>query len=319
MSFEHCASPKTGEYCSRCYSNCCGNKCDVCGPVYWCLSGGQYKGWQCTCDKDLESMNNSLGCCLTGLKCCSNANSPSSKNRTTSIINIIPLLTSTGFIFSSTFVLGFFQSFNPKGPIFFTIFGAIILSILLSGVRFTFSNSSCQRNCSIESPELTTKFWKLTFYHSHHPPELRNQNHEFKIGSKYFCTGCYGILIGTLMSIIIGLAYVYNLLRFFNLNNIILIIPLCFFPIIFKYTVMHNMKNPLRFLSNILLPIGFCLSLIITDYLYHSWITNTIIVLIVVFGAFLREYLSLKENSINSFNVNLVTNSEIRKEKGDET
>ena len=40
-------------------------------------------------------------------------------------------------------------------------------------------------------------------HHSHHPKHLIERGHEFRIGNKYFYTGCYGLLIGTVCAVII--------------------------------------------------------------------------------------------------------------------
>lgn len=190
----------------------------------------------------------------------------------------------------SLVIISFFQAFNPKGLLFLTLFGALGLVIYLTGIRFrprTPNNTSKAQEKQFNDEEAT--HWGLfIFVHSHHSKNQRETGHEFKIANKYFCTGCFGILIGSLIAISFTLMYI-----FFGINSelgflAILTTPICFVPITLRYTYYPQMKTPMRLFTNILLPVGCGLLFVSCDYLFQSWFVNFGLILYILMVTFLR-------------------------------
>ncbi|MFX1254785.1 MAG: hypothetical protein ACFFCZ_24450 [Promethearchaeota archaeon] len=213
--------------------------------------------------------------------------------------SIIPLIGSVIFTLVTMFVLGVLQAFDPKGPFFLTMLAGAVLAVSLTGIRFT--TGTCQGNCDSVKEKVCdsvkTTWGRLTFVHSHHKPHLREANHEFKIGHKYFCTGCYGTLIGTTIVLLLMSAYVLFGLTADLAFLVALAVPICLVPTILRYAIFKEMRTPLRLLSNILLPIGSGLLFILCDYTFHSWILNVGLVLFILVISFVRISASSKENS----------------------
>ena len=72
----------------------------------------------------------------------------------------------------------------------------------------------------------------------------------------------------------------------------------CF--ITFEAGPTHSGLDSAKLLVNCLLPIGSCLSLIYTDFLYHNWILNVLVVLLIITAAFLRGVIAQKDNKLKS-------------------
>ncbi|MFX1254788.1 MAG: hypothetical protein ACFFCZ_24465 [Promethearchaeota archaeon] len=215
-----------------------------------------------------------------------------------SILSLIIQLIGTVTYTLVMFILGVLQAFDPKGPLFLGILTGSVLAVSFTGIRF--KTRTCQGNCdSVRErvcDSVKTTWGRLTFVHSHHKPHLREANHEFKIGHKYFCTGCYGTLIGTTIVLLLMSAYVLFGLTADLAFLVRLAIPICFIPIALRYAVFKQMRTPLRLLSNILFPIGGGLLLVLCDYTFHSWILNVGVVLLIVVIVFVRMNVSAKEN-----------------------
>ncbi|MFX0171898.1 MAG: hypothetical protein ACFE9L_08260, partial [Candidatus Hodarchaeota archaeon] len=230
----------------------------------------------CVCITCIEGLDNASTTCYECMICTESYLVCMECLGSSSSITLIPLLGMLVSVSLGALILGLIQDFNPKGPIFSGIFGSCILAVILSGVRLSFKES--QTTCKVHTKKITnsvsTKIGRLTIIHSHHLRIDRETGHEFRIGNKYFCTGCYGILVGTIISILIMCLYIMFNLELFHVPLIIIAIPICFIPIILKYSLMSNMKTPMRLLSNILLPLGVCFSSISLDYIYQDWLVN---------------------------------------------
>lgn len=171
---------------------------------------------------------------------------------------------------------------GSKGPVIILLLVAIILTIKLSGIHFM------NENIKRMGPWMVTQFGSLVFIHSHHIKKLREAGKEFKLKGKYFCTACYGMCLGTIVSII--LIIIYLTYGFVSEIIIPLIILTIFFmiPIVLRYTIFIHMRSSLRFLSNAILPIGLVLLLCILDKLFQNWIINSMYELSLLGIAFLR-------------------------------
>jgi len=194
-------------------------------------------------------------------------------------------------ILSSTF-------FGSKGPVILTLISSILLLISLSGIEF--KKKSSQTFSKLPNISSIVSIWgPFIIYHSHHSAVSRSRGKEFRIGRKYFCTGCYGGFFGTFIAMVFMVFY----LAYSISQNLILIlsmsIPFCFVPIILRYTLFVNMKTIPRFLSNMLLPVGCSIVLILTDFIYQSCTLNGIVIFLIVGAAYLRNFASTKENKIS--------------------
>lgn len=274
--------------CQESCNNACESACDAtCQPV--CQSCGDSCNAACqeSCNNMCDQMCNQM--CANACNCSSTSNAL-----------IFGYVSSFLTIIVSLLILGFIQSFNSKGPILITMLGSCLLATSLTGIR---SNSkTCKTNYLPAKKDLLnsieTKIWKYKFVHSHHSIKQREDGHEFRIGNKFFCTGCYGIFIGTLISILI-----FNYYLFFNpspstqiMTIIPILIPISFTPIIVRYTILARMKTPLRLLANILLPIGCSFVLISVDFYFKNWFLNIFICFLIVLTAFARSKVGNKDN-----------------------
>ena len=339
MSFQKCASSKTGEYLNKLCQSCCNNQnfC-ILDPCLVCFTGTTCSESQSKCNSSCACTNTTICCnesdcntCNTGTQncltcgsnsavCCGNCSSGSSKccssssssccssgsssrccsSRATGYFStIVSILSSILFVIFSSLSIGVFQSFNSKGPLLLTYIGSIFLSLMLSGARVSLkeTNTVCSSINKENAKVISSKIGRITFYHSHHPVELRESNHEFKFRGKYFCTGCYGILAGTLLSLLISSYYLLFDFEIYYIGWIGMLAIIFLLPIVLRYIVFKNMRTWFRFLANMLLPISFCLILIYVDKLYQNWFLNILVIILVILGAYVRSYVSIKENS----------------------
>ncbi|MFX0063636.1 MAG: hypothetical protein ACFFC7_15810 [Candidatus Hermodarchaeota archaeon] len=283
----------TPEECCICIGECCylwgGLRC--CCPPCWdetmqeCASGcGQL--FACCCP-----------CCWPFI---CQSTTGSSVILSPFLSSIVLSIASVAFTLVTVFILGILQAFNPKGPFFLIMLAGTVLAVGLTGISV--NTGTCKKNCELVKENvcnsMKTTWGRLTFVHSHHKPHLREAGHEFKIGNKYFCTGCYGTLIGTTIVLILMSAYVLFGLTADLAFLVTLAIPFCLIPITLRYAVFKQMRTPLRLLFNILLPIGAGLLFILCDYTFHSWFVNVGMVLLIVVISVFRVIASAKENSV---------------------
>ncbi|MFW9995550.1 MAG: hypothetical protein ACFFD4_26165 [Candidatus Odinarchaeota archaeon] len=201
---------------------------------------------------------------------------------------------------SAAGILGFVQYFDSKGPLIITLFGSVILAVNLTGVRFSNGNyEHYDRTLEKQLLGLTATYWgRLTFNHSHHSMKQREGGHEFKFRGRFFCTGCYGIFIGTVIAIASMIIYLTVGISPDNAIFYIIAMVFCFVPIISRYTVFTSMKTEMRLLSNILLPVGCSLYLIVFDYFLQNWFLNVGLVLLTLLIATLRGIVANNDNTI---------------------
>ncbi|MFX0171784.1 MAG: hypothetical protein ACFE9L_07690 [Candidatus Hodarchaeota archaeon] len=221
--------------------------------------------------------------------CCANITCGSQTSVPTIVMPLFGILVIISFI---TIILGLLQNFNPKGPLYLTLFGSSFLAVSLTGIRFNTGQDSMSKHYPILPNSGITRFKCFEFIHSHHNPLERVKGHEFNIGNKFFCTGCYGILIGAVISIIFALIYAAFGLTSGMFPIVAFITPICFLPILFRYLLVLELKTSLRLLSNILLPIGCSFTFMLIDHLYHNWLLNFWLILLTVSMAFLRRKMS---------------------------
>ncbi|MFX0151739.1 MAG: hypothetical protein ACFFAJ_13205 [Candidatus Hodarchaeota archaeon] len=240
-----------------------------------------------SCMRDFcnQALNQTCGSCCANIACGPQTPVPSI---------VMPLIGILGIISFITIILGLLQNFNPKGPLYLTLFGSSFLAVSLTGIRFNTGKASKSGHYPILPNSGITRFKCFVFIHSHHNPLERAKGHELNIGNKYFCTGCYGILVGTVISIALALIYAAFGLTSEMFPIVVFITQLCFLPILFRYLLSLDLTTSLRLLSNIPLPIGCCLLFMSIDHLYHNWMLNFGLILLTVSLAFLRGRISRK-------------------------
>lgn len=272
------------DQCNLACENACEDACEAtCAPV--CESCGD--SCSAACEERCNDICNQM-CDQMCQNMCDSA--CSSSTSTEFIFNYLYTILTVSF---SLVVLGLIQSFNSKGPILITLLGSCLLATSLTGIRF--NSNTCKINTSRKNEmlgNLQTKIWKYRIIHSHHNKEERENGHEFKIRNKSFCTGCYGILLGTLISIIIFYFYLFATISTQVMSIVPYLIPICFIPIIIRYTVFHSMKTPLRLISNALLPIGCTFLLLTVDFTFNNWLLNVTFMILIAFIAYVRSVIS---------------------------
>ena len=277
-----------GQDCSdSCSTSCNESLNESCNQAFSenCLNTCQQEECQLACCQ--------IACCAV---CASSSGSGDCGTFTCSIMPsgiILPLIGSIFLALIGTIILGFIQAFDSKGPLYITLIGSGFLAVGLSGVRLSNKqHQTCKGTNKEIKSALSTKLGLFKINHSHHPKHLRENGHEFKIGhNKYFCTGCYGLLIGTIISIIIALLYIGFGINELMLSILVIMTPLAFVPIIVRYFIIKNVKTPIKLLSNFLLPVGCCFLFLIVENQFQNWTINVGLVLLTITAAFLRGLL----------------------------
>ena len=188
--------------------------------------------------------------------------------------------------------------FGSKGPVILTLLASIILLVRLSGIGL--KTKSFQAISKLPNSSSIVSHWgPFIIYHSHHGAEVRLKGKEFRIGHKYFCTGCYGGFFGTSFAIVLMGFYLANGIH----QDLVLIstlsLPVWFIPIILRYTLFLDMKTIPRFLSNLLLPVGCSILLVLTDFTFQSWILNGLVIFLIIGAAYLRGFASAREDKVS--------------------
>lgn len=188
--------------------------------------------------------------------------------------------------------IGFIVSFSHEFSIYLSIVFSLLLIIPLSGFRgFLIQNFDLS---TLDRNKYTT-INRFVINHSHHKNEQIQAGKEFLFKGKYICTGCYGILTGSIVSIIVMFYYLIGEIVKQNLNLFLIIIPLFFLPIIIRYSIWITMPTIPKFFSNVMLPIACSGLLLLVDYYFMNWWINTIAIYLVIGIIYLRSYISLKD------------------------
>ena len=200
------------------------------------------------------------------------------------------LFLTTGVISSSVFIdNSFFQ-------IILTLVISILIIIILSGFRLRNAQmKEYSKTVGFNKSMVSEKsFWVL--FHSHHSEILLRYGKELRMKGKFYCTGCYGSLTGIFTGDIIVIFYLWRSFSETSILIITILLPFFFIPIILRYLIFSKMKHGVRFVSNMLLPIGCWLILIIVDHTHGNSFYNGIVVLIFVGLMYFRTKISDFEN-----------------------
>ena len=248
-------SQSCSESCSRSCNEACNESCSNCCSA--------------TCSN----------CCQQSCRC----TSTSSEAQTLFVINSTVLFVNIA--------VGFINGFNSHTPIFLTLMGSILLEMSLTGFRGYYKKDSLNQ---YEKNSYHIFLGRFLFLHSHHCETDILKGKEFRFMDRYYCTGCYGLLFGTMISIGIFIVYLFwpNFFIFSEIS--IFFIPFFFLPIVLRYSIVKNMGSLYRVFSNAFLPIGCSVLFIIMDNFYASWLFNSLIVIFILLVAVLRGIISVR-------------------------
>ena len=293
--------------CSTTCNECCDDFAESCFAGANCDTGCSESCEGCGagtvgCNESCTSCDASSSSCSPCGDSCSSSSMSSSCCSSNSILSTIAFVGTLISTFIGVILVGLLQNFDSQSPILIIICGSVLLSFSLSGIRFDNPDIEdrkykCKSLKNAFSKERVTKLWRFNIIHSHHSEKQRGMNHELRIGNKYFCTGCYGTLLGTIISILLTINYFYFGTEKTLISFIALLIPMCFIPIILKYTIFTHMKPAYRLISNALLPIGFCTLVILLDVTYQSWFINALLILLVIIVAYIRAIVARVDNN----------------------
>ena len=91
----------------------------------------------------------------------------------------------------------------------------------------------------------------------HHATCDSFRNHILIINNKKYCSGCIGLGIGALFSIILIIIYIFYNIRYDNFYNYIFICGLIFIYSSFFESILYKRNSKIHLLSNVFLIIGF--------------------------------------------------------------
>jgi hypothetical protein len=139
-----------------------------------------------------------------------------------------------------------------------------ILSCLI-GITLAFYPGSIRRIIKNRMKKTTKTNAKKTTRKriGHHPDCDCFKNHRIRVNGKTYCSGCLGISIGCLISIILMVFYILN---YFNLSTgiVFYLVILGFFIIgfVFIEIILNNRYTTFHIITNSLLIIGFLIIVI---------------------------------------------------------
>lgn len=168
--------------------------------------------------------------------------------------------------------------FRSVGPILVACLASAALILRCTGVRYFTGGVVPVSSAGI------SRFGRWTIVHSHHCPRQRNAAHEFRFGEKYFCAGCSGLALGTLVSLMIPVAYLLHALDDHTLSTLLILAPVCFLPTVVRCIAPDEIRAHWRFVAYGLLPIGSWIFIIGVETRYQSWQLNVLTLLVIVFS-----------------------------------
>jgi hypothetical protein len=187
-----------------------------------------------------------------------------------------------GVVYITSCALGIFASFFPK-----------------QCSEVIYHNEVHERNIGINTylpqhghtvVENQSIVFRLKITHGHHPPCDFFFNHEFRLRNKTFCSGCFGLVSGALISLL-GAIFYFFFEHTFWISRITIILGI--FAVWLSFLLFHiNLNSYLRIFPNFMLIIGAFVILIGMDYLFHSIIVDVLALLATYFWVITRIYLS---------------------------
>jgi hypothetical protein len=167
---------------------------------------------------------------------------------------------------------------GATGPVVVAYVASLVLILRTSGVVYSQQKYSSVARAGI------SRYGRLVVIHSHHDPTKRSSGHEFKIRGKYFCAGCYGLALGTSLSLVLPTLYLTGALKGETLTVALVLAPVCFVPTILRGTTSRTISALGRFVSYGLLQVGSWIVIVSSDALLHDWLLNVFVLGLIVVG-----------------------------------
>jgi len=116
----------------------------------------------------------------------------------------------------------------------------------------------CLRRRSYPKQTTVAQEPPIRSFSGHHPDCEKFQAHRLTIGKKTWCSGCLGLLVGSVISIFFMILYAISSPGFSRLlYEAFLLIGLVLIVVIFFETIVKNRNSTVHVLFNILLILGF--------------------------------------------------------------
>jgi hypothetical protein len=168
--------------------------------------------------------------------------------------------------------------FGAKGTIFVAYLVSLALIIRSIGLKYS------RRKYLAVAKQSVSRLGRLVVIHSHHNLDGQSFHHTFFIRGKYFCAGCHGLALGTLLSLILPTAFLIRAIEGHALAILLASAPICFLPTILRCLTQIEISALFRFVSYCLLPIGSWIVIVTVHAWCHSWLLNVLILGLVVLG-----------------------------------
>jgi hypothetical protein len=120
--------------------------------------------------------------------------------------------------------------------------------------------------------------------HCHHHPAEKDDRHAFLIRGKYYCAGCYGLALGSTVSLLMPTIFLARATEVKIPAILSLAVPFCFLPTVLRCTTEMKIGALFRFVSYGLLPIGSWILILSVHVHFHSWLLNILVLMLVVLG-----------------------------------
>jgi hypothetical protein len=162
------------------------------------------------------------------------------------------------------FILTFFSSQKPLNYEDKLIVGGVYISCCIFGISLAIRPNWIKRLLRHTNTDLQNRkaILKNHRFLGHHPDCNHFTNHIIKINKKSYCAGCFGLVIGSLISIFLMIFYIFNINGISPTINFIFPIVFILIALIFFEQISLKRHTILHVLSNILLIICFFIIII---------------------------------------------------------
>ena len=185
---------------------------------------------------------------------------------------------------------------GPAGAVVSALVCSAPFMLLLAGFRWE-DDGIRRLKAIVKLPrDRVVQVGRVLLVHSHHANLLRKRGKEFRIGRRHFCTGCYGLLLGTLAGDALAIVHLVHGVEPGFFGTGVWFLPLFFVPIVLRYAWAPRLPAPFRFLANAGLALGCWLILLVGNDLWKSAPINALLLAIVVGIGFWRAGAPAREN-----------------------
>ena len=211
------------------------------------------------------------------------------------MLTLFLISTSIFSLVLTAYLIMYPNSFEERFVFHNLIVGSTFIIVCFIGSIASIYPNSCGKILSSEMK-------KKSKSQGHHYPCEKYSNHTLKIGNKYFCVTCSGLLIGAIFGIIGSIWYFSG---YFQIDKIIILAPLgmigVFFGLFQSITPKANGALP-RFIAGILLVLGSFILLVNLDQAGNSTFVDLFFVVISLFWVYTKISLSQREHRLICLN-----------------